>query len=216
MKRLLTLLILVLSSAITKANEEDSIRTFLFPQFETGIVVLKSNGARLSAQFNYDMVDERMLYIEADNTINELDASAVTSITIGEHTFIPSKNKAFYEIIKTGDKEYYVSHKSKILSQGKSAGYGSYSQTASIGGLAITNSSGSLYLLGASEKFKGVDETVIFIKNGKKYEKITSLKTLVKHFKSHQAHIESYAKDNKINFSKVENVTSIVEFALSL
>ena len=216
MKRILIFFITVMSSVVANADEGDSVRTLLLPQFEKGIVVLKSNGARLSSLLNYDMIDGRMLYLEADSSLNELNAGAVALVTIGVHTFIPSKNGAFYERIQTGDKEYYLNHKSKVISQGKASGYGGYSQTASISGLVVTNTSGNLYLLGSEEKFKGVDETSVFLKNGNKYEKITSLKILMKHFKQHQALIETYAKENRINFNKVQNVQSIVEYALSL
>ncbi|GHT69495.1 hypothetical protein AGMMS50239_36360 [Bacteroidia bacterium] len=209
-------LILAISSDNAKAAGEDSIKTFLFPQFEKGYVILKGGNTRLLALLNYDMVDERMLYIEGENVMNELDANAVAAVVIGEHSFLPAGNKAFYERIETVNKEYYIGYKTKVLSKGKAAGYGAYSQTGSIEGLTTTNSSGSLYILGPEEKIEGIDESTVFIKNGKKFEKINSLKSLIKFFKSHQAEIEAYSKENKTNFNKIESVKAIINYSFSL
>ncbi|GHT12070.1 hypothetical protein FACS189426_14890 [Bacteroidia bacterium] len=213
---LFTISILAISSDSAKANDDESVKALLFPQFEKGYVVLKEGNTRLSAQFNYDLFEERMLYLDEKNELNELNASLVAVVVIGNRSFFPEGNKAFYERIATGGKEYYIGYKTKVLSQGKAVGYGAYSQTASVDGVAISTNAGSMHLLGPDEKFDGIDESTVFIKNGKKFEKINSLKSLVKLFKPHQAVIETYSKENKTNFSKMENVKTIVEYALSL
>jgi hypothetical protein len=56
------------------------------------------------------MLEERMLFLEADSLLNELDASAVVMVAIEKRSFFPAKNKAFYERIETGESEYYVCH----------------------------------------------------------------------------------------------------------
>jgi hypothetical protein len=210
------LLIFILSTAIVNANNDKPAKTLLFPQFKKGYVVLKEGYARLSALLNYDMLEERMLYLEADSLLNELDASAVVVVVIDGRSFFPAKDMAFYEQIETEGNEYYVCHKTKISSKGKSTGYGAYSQTASVGGIAVTTNAGNLYLLGPEEITNGVDESTIYIKPGKRFEKINSLKTLLKFFKLHQVKIEKYAKENNINFNQLENVKNIVEYAFSL
>jgi hypothetical protein len=210
--------IFAISSGHAKADDGDSVKTFLFPQFEKGYVVLKEGNAQLPAQLNYDLIEERMLYIEAEDVMNELNAEAVMAVVIGGHSFFPAgKKQSFYERIETdNNKEYYVGHKTKALSKGKASSYGTYSQTASVSGLAVTNSNGNLYLLGPDEKIEGIDESAVFIKNGKKFEKINSLKSLVKFFKSHQAEIEAYSNENKTNFNKIENVKAIIHYSFSL
>jgi hypothetical protein len=222
MKKMVIVIFASLSFAIlsghAKADDRDSVKTFLFPQFEKGYVVLKEGNTQLPAQLNYDLSEERMLYIEAEDVMNELNAEAVTAVVIGGRAFFPAgKNQAFYERIETGDnKEYYIGHKTKALSKGKASSYGTYSQTASVSGLTVTNSNGNLYLLGPEEKIVGIDESAVYIKNGKKFEKINSLKSLLKFFKSHQAEIEAYSNENKTNFNKIENVKAIIHYSFSL
>jgi hypothetical protein len=212
------LFICAMSSGNAKADDGDSVKTFLFPQFEKGYVILKEGNIRLAAQLNYDLIEERMLYTESEDVMNELNAEAVTAVVIGERSFLPAgRNQAFYERIGTGnDKEYYIGHKTKVLSKGKATGYGNYSQTASVSGLTVTNNRGNLFLLDPDEKIEGADESAVFLKNGKKFEKISSLKSLLKLFKSHQAAIEAYSKENKINYNKINDVKAIVNYSLLL
>ena len=217
MKRNWILMVLILSSIIAKAADDDYVSAFLFPQFEKGVVVLKGNNARVSALLNYDKVSDRMMFLEADSSLIELDMRTVIAVSIGNRSFIPVQNKGFYEIIIIGGHDYYISHKSKLMSQGKAAGYGGYSQTSAIGSMAsIPNQGGYLAFVGYDEKFKGVDQSEVFIKNGNKYLKIISLKSLVKIFKTHQAALETFAKEKMTDFRKLDDVISIVEYAFSL
>ena len=215
MKKILTLLILVLSSTVAKADD-DKVSAYLFPQFEKGYVVLKgSSGARVAALLNYNMIDERMMYLDSDSSLFELDASTVIMVSIGARSFIPARNNAFYEMIKTGNNEYYISYKSVLISQGKASGYGSYSQTSSIGNMASVHNTGTWSFISCDEKYAGVDKSTVVIKTEKKYEKVLSLKSLVKIFKNRQTALETFAKENKTDFNKLEHVISIVEFAFS-
>jgi hypothetical protein len=210
-----TLLVFMMLSPITKANDDESVKRFLFPQFENGYVILKEGYTKLSTQFNYDMVDEVMIYRESEKSIIVLDASAVVSVIINGRIFIPSKGLAFYEKIEAGSNEFYICHKTKEISGGKATGYGGYSQTASVTGLVVSTSN-TTYMFHPDEKIEGIDESAVYLKNGKKFEKINSLKTLLKFFKSHQTEIEVYSKDNKTNFNAIGNVVAIVEYAFSL
>ena len=216
MKKIFAIVVCVISSVIVKAGDDDMVKAFLFPQFEKGYVVMKGTGARLAAQFNYDMVNDRMVFLNPDSSLTELDIRSVILVSIGERSFIPIQNKTFYEVIKTGNNEYYINHKSKLMSKGRAAGYGSYSQTASINNITSVYSSGYLTHIGYDEKFEGVDQSVVLIKNDKKYEKVISLKGLSKIFKSHETALETFAKENKIKFSKLEDAIAIVEYAFSL
>ena len=209
--------LMLASSVIMTARERDMVKVFLFSQFESGSVMIKGNNTPVSAKLNYDMVNGRMMYVEADSTVYLLESKGVILITIGEKSFIPAQNGSFYELINKGDFEYYINHISEIASKGKAAGFGAYSQTASVSGLTTSaQMSGIWNFIGADEQFEGMDQSVLLIKGDKKFQKIVTLNGLVKLFKPHKAAIESFAKDNKTKFSNLEDVISIVEYAYSL
>jgi hypothetical protein len=215
LKYFLTLLMAGMISTDLMANDKEPVSSMLFPQFEDGYVVPKANRGRVAAKLNYDKVAEKVVYMD-NNTLYELDDNTVTVVVIKERVFIPSGKKFYYERVAAGENEYFVRHRTKVVSKGKAAGYGSYSETSAISGIASVSHSSDLYNIGVDEKFDGKDETGVFVINGKKHVRISSLKSLVNLFKKHQAAIETYAKANKTDFAKAEHVIAIVEYAFSL
>jgi len=213
---MVTLLVFVVSSVCSHADDNE-VSAFLFPQFEKGYVVLRNNSSnRVPALLNYQKINERMMFLDADSVLFELDAKTVILVSIGDRTFIPAQNNAFLERIKTGDHEYYLSHKCILVSQGKASGYGSYSQTASIGNMASVSNTPAWSFIRCDEKFAGVDKSTVTVKTDKRYEKVLTLKGLMKIFKSSQTALETFARENKTDFSKLDDVVAIVEYAFSL
>jgi hypothetical protein len=212
------LLILVLLSKVmqTYAQEGELMAGLLFPQYEQGYVVLKEGYTKVASRLNYDTVDEQMLFIDADSTVMALDGVAVIVVVIGDRSFFPAGEKAFYEMRRIGTGEFFVRHKTKILSKGKASGYGTYSQTSSVGNLTIFSTQQGTKQLKADEQFMGVREESVFLKNGNKFERIKSLKSLNNFFKNCKKEIEDFAKLNSTNFTKLEDVKSILEYAFSL
>jgi hypothetical protein len=212
------LLILVLLSKVmqTYAQEGEVMDGLLFPQYEQGYVVLKEGYTKVASRFNYDTVDEQMLFIDVDSTVMALDGVAVIVVVIGERSFFPAGEKAFYEMSRIGTGEFFVRHKTKILSKGKASGYGTYSQTSSVGNLTIYSTSQGVKQLKADEQFMGVREESVFLKNRNKFERIKSLKSLNNFFKNCKKEIEDFAKMNSTDFTKSEDVKSILVYAFSL
>ena len=215
LKYLLTISISGMFSMVAKADDNESVNTMLFAQFEEGYAILKSNKAQVYAKFNYDKIAEKVVFME-DGTAFELNANSVTVVVIKERFFFPEGNNFYYERITTGDNEYFVRHKVKLLSKGKSAGYGTYSESSAIMSMSSANIDGQTHKLETNENFERKDDSGVLILNGRKYARIVSLKSLVNLFKSHQPALESYAKEHKTDFAKVENVIAIVEYAFSL
>lgn len=215
LKYFLTIAMVGMLSVIAKAADDDNLISItLFDQFEDGYVILKSK-ARVSAKLNFDKIAEKILFLDGE-TMYELEANTVSIVVIKERFFVPVGDKYYYERIAVGEKEFFIRHRAKVVSKGKPAGYGTYSQSSAITGISSITSSGQLYALGTGEKFEGKDESSILLIKGKKYERIGSLKVLISHFKSHQSALEAYAKENKTNFAKMEDVKAIVEYAFSL
>jgi len=208
------------------AQEEEG-NGFLFPQFENGVVIFK-NGTRTAASLNYNMLQQKMLFKDKENNMLEFaNIPAILAVTIGERRFFPiTSNGVFYEEIKTGDFSFFVQYKAIMMSQGKEAGYGGYSQTSaitsigSIQGGSISSNAGSLgsgrVNLEINEKFKLRKERLYYIKSGKNYKRFVSAKTLGKLFKGQASKIEGFAKEQSIDFTKTEDVARIVEYGFSM
>jgi hypothetical protein len=204
-------------STILVFAQEESADGFLFPQYTQGYAVLQENNTKISSRFNYDTVEEKMLFLDEDEGVMELSASEILIVVIGERSFFPAEKGAFYERISlSDDHSFFIRWKTKILSEGKAAGYGSYSGTASVGSVGFIPSGGGLQQLTNDERFREKFEQDYFLKNGKKLVKFNSTKTLGKLFKNHKAEMENFAKENNTDFSKPEDVKAILEYAFSL
>jgi len=190
----------------------------LFPAFEKGTVIFKT-GTRSSASLNYDMIRQQMLFLEADSTIkaiaNSLDISVVI---IGERRFLPvSSQGEFYEEVQAGKGSLFVKRKATLLSQGKAAAYGGYSQTSSTTSFSSWHdNAGNSVNLSVNEKFSLEIKCTYYLKIGNSYKSFFSAKSLGKLFKGHESEIEEYAKKQPVDFSKIEDVFRMVEYGYGL
>ena len=201
------------------AQEEEIGNGLLFPQFEKGVVVFK-NGIRSSASFNYNMLQQEMLFQDADSIIMAIsNPSEILVVIIGERRFFPTSTKCiFYEEIEAGTGSFFIQRKATELSEGKPAGYGGYSQTSAItsyGTLSGSNT-GQVYKLNTNEKFRIKNEYMFYLRSGNSYKKFNSANTLGKLFKGQESKIKEFAKEHSIDFFDPTDVAQIVEYGFSL
>ena len=198
--------------------QEELGNGLLFPQFEKGIVIFK-NGIRSSASLNYNMIQQQMLFQEADNTVFAIAKPLeVLVVTIGERRFFPvSSSGIFYEEFQAGEGSFFVQRRATMVSEGKAAAYGGYSQTSSTTSYGSwQDNMGSSVKLNPDEKFRLKTEYTYYLKFGNSYKKFFSAKTLGKLFKGHESEIKEFANEQSINFSKTDDVAHIVEYGYSL
>ena len=199
--------------------QEELGNGFLFPKFENGTVIFKK-GNRVTALLNYNLQVQEMLFADKEQQVMALaNLPDILAVVINERRFIPTQSGGiFYEEIKTENGFFYIQHKATMISQGKEAGYGGRSQTSA------TTSIGSLYnsdavgvaRLESSEKFAQKRDNFYYLKSGNSYKRFVSAKTLGKLFKSQASKIEGFAKDNSINFTKIDDIAKIVDYGFSL
>jgi len=215
---LLSLCFFVLCSFNSLFAQEEIGKGMLFPQFEKGVVFFKS-GIRSSALLNYNMLLQQMLFQDADSTVKAIaNPPEILVIVIGERRFVPiSSDGIFYEEIQAGKGSFFVHQKASMLSEGKAAAYGGYSQVSSdVSYGSWQDDKGSLVKLNPGEKFRLSIDHTYYLKSGNSYKRFFSAKALGKLFKSHESEIEEFANKQSINFTRIEDVTRIVEYAYSL
>jgi len=189
----------------------------IFPQFEKGIVTYK-NGTQYTASLNYDMIQGKMLFQQADSTILAIgNALEILVVVIDGRRFFPiSSSGVFYEEVQAGKGSFFIKRSAQMLSQGKEAAYGGYSQTSSITSYGSWQDSGSSVQLKVNEKFKLDIECFYYLKSGNSYKRFYSAKTLEKLFKGYESDIQKFADEQSIDFSKTDDVARIVEYGYSL
>ena len=202
----------------TYAQEEVMGNGLIFPQFEKGTVVFK-NGTNSNAMLNYDMTMQEMLFKDANNNVMAIsNPSEILVVIIDGRRFLPASKSGFYEEIQAGTEYFYVQRRAYLLSEGKAAAYGGYSQTTSISsyGVYSSESTGQTIQLNPDEKFKLKTECLYYLQSGKNYKMFSSAKSLGKLFKGQGSKIEAFAKEQSINFSNIDDIARIVEYGYSL
>ena len=209
----LIVFLVVWSSFSTKANN------MLFPQYEEGVAILRG-GARAMTQFNYDMTEQRMLFIDRDGRSLVLDPNNVVLVTIGERSFVPAgNNDAFNERVAVGDNHFYVRHRVKKKQSG--GVYGTPLHTRVVTDWTQADGSIQHSIVDDSRAFQGlrvsaIDESTIFIRRGNRFVEVNSLRSLSRQFRAYRGQIRDFARRNNTNFRNIEDMRTIVAYALSL
>ena len=191
---------------------------FIFPQFESGIVVFK-NGMHTEAQLNYSMVKQTIMFIDNNKLILEfVEPLSIRVVIIGERRFFPVSSKGvFYEEINTGNGFYYVNYRALKESKGKESAYGGNSRLGATTALGnFSNDSSVRTMLKSNEKFTLRIEHDYYLKSDNSFKKFYSAKSLGKLFKGKASRIEKYAKEQSIDFSKTEDIAEIIEHAYNI
>jgi hypothetical protein len=216
-KYYLIFVLLVCTSLIMNAQEKLS-NGLLFPQFKESVVI-KKDLSRANAFLNYNTLEEEMLFVDAENNVLALDdPSSVIAILIDNRRFVFAEKDAFYEEIAVGNDNYfYIRYKSKLISQGKGAGYGGHSETAAITSFGSVQGAGGNYgKLKTDELFETKVERSFYLNLKGKYKPFTNVKMLGKLFKGQKSEIENFAKKEKIDFEKATDVAKIVAYCFGL
>lgn len=196
--------------------QNDSVKGFLFPDYREGVVTYK-NGAKAKAQLNYNLATEEMRFIsrqQNQEVIMILDnLPEVGSVIIDDRRFVPVNN-AFYECVTAGKGDYYIQRKISKIQRAKNTGLGYSTSSASSD---VGYYSPQAKELESTDLFEEKVENTFYLKDSKNnYKKFNSAKLLEKLFKGHEAEIDSYAKENSIDFTNQDAVTRIVKFAYDL
>ena len=214
----LCIYLFILGSFNSLFAQEESGNGLLFQKFEKGVVVFKT-GEQSSALLNYDMIQQQMLFLGDDSTVMAITNFLEISVTlIGERRFLPiSTQGVFYEEIPAGKNSFFVQRKAFIVSAGKAAPYGGYSQTQSSTSFGswsdkVRSSENPI----PNEKLRLDIKCIYYLKISDNYKKFLSAKTLGKLFKGHESEIETYSKEQSIDFSKTDDVARIVEYGYNL
>jgi len=204
-------ILLLLFPAFLVAQEEGD-NGYLFPDFMQGTVLFKNGGVE-PAMLNYNYVTKLMLLKDNKDQILEFsDLSSIVAINIDNRVFIKGKNNAFYEQVPAGNGFYYIQWFGKTISQERAGAYGTYSSTSAVTTYSTINSDNRVIQLKVGEKAKTKKNCNFCLKVKNNFKSFDSARTLGKLFKGHEAEIEKFAAEQKIDFSKAPDIERMVVF----
>lgn len=195
------------------------VNRYLFPEYTRGSVHNLDGSVINSVLLNYDTVSDEMLFVdEVSNEILSIaNPASIAYINIDGRQFVFGKKQSFYERIAMDDNYFFIQWHSRVQSKGKAAAYGGYSQTTSVDNISSFQSgTGTQHNLKIDEKFTSIPTNTYFLSINNKLKQFVSQKALLKLMKGHENEVNTFIKDEKINFRKGEDVTKLVAYCYEL
>ena len=191
-------------------SQEDNT-PYLFPEFTKGYVYYK-DGRIFHVPLNYNLFNGKFFFIDNDKIKKEFsDPNMVTSLKIGERTFLPVSSKETAELIQSEPKilvQYNGTGKIK-----KDLTYGGKTETASVEGYSnLIYGSGDYQANTFLDKIK----YKFYIEKGKGFKSFSTEKQFLKIFPKHKEQLKQYIDGNKIDFETIGEVKKLCDYALSL
>ncbi|WP_029906067.1 hypothetical protein [Prevotella sp. 10(H)] len=211
MKIKLTILALCLVLPVVLSAQISATKAYLFDEFTKGKVVYKA-GASSEALFNYNSVNEKILFL-SDTTVMELvKPDIVAYVSIGDRIFEHIKGNTFYEKVKAGDTDLYIQWRSTVVSKGKQGAYGGTQNTSGVQHISHLTTDLQTHKIKIKEDFEVKPQNAYYINIKNKFKRFGSVNALASLFKGHEEQIKQYAKDENINFDDPQNVAKIVAY----
>jgi hypothetical protein len=194
-------------SASAQTGNAIPLPQFVFPAFTKGVVKMKS-GDNYSALFNYNMVDEEMIFNNKGQYMALENISAVDTIIIGARKFVPAQ-KVFYEVITKGTLSLYIQHKSKYTDQGTPTAYGMTSKTNSSESFNSLKGGNQIRTLDLPDNVVVTPELVYWAKVNDEMKKFSSERQFLKIFPAKETELKDYIKKNDLDLDKREDLVRL-------
>jgi hypothetical protein len=186
---------------------------FLFKNFEDGRIIFKTGGQVSDGRFNYDTVEEKVLFVIQDTVIFELDRPDIVSeLKIRDRTFEHAGNGIFYERIAVGDHFFYIRWLTKMIYDEKEGGYGTRPATGAIDQVNQISGGGGLYKLKTGTDYRFVPDNIYYLKSGKGFKRFASFDVLAKQFKNCKNQMKLYVENEHLDFKALDDVTKAVAY----
>jgi len=217
-KKFITIAIFVFLILLT-AKSEEIINGLLFPEYQKGNVYFKNHKV-VGSLLNYETVTKEMLFKQNDQVLSLGLTQTIDSVVIAGRVFVNYEKCEFFEKTSAGNGDLYIQYISTLISQGKQAGFGGYSQVSkveSIGSMTTTDGGQTHQTdeLSSNERFKARKKFSFWIRRDGKFIAISSQKQVLKAFPNKKQKIQSYLTDHKIDFESVDDVKSLLNFCFS-
>jgi hypothetical protein len=194
-------------SVSAQTSNKNPLPQFVFPSFTKGVVKMKS-GDSYSALFNYNMVDEEMIFNNKGQYLALENISSVDTIIIGARKFVPVQ-KVFYEVIIKGTVSIYIQHKSKYTDQGTPTAYGMTSKTNSSESFNSIKGGNQIRTLDLPDNVVVSPDMVYWAKVNDEMKKFTSERQFLKLFTAKETELKDYIKKNAIEIEKREDLIKL-------
>jgi hypothetical protein len=200
---------LLISNLTFSQQRKETASEFLFPNFTSGIVMLKDNSV-INTKLNYDTFTNQMLYMGADSVLMTFaEPEKVNYVAISNRNFFYIKNY-FAELQTNGPILLY----SRIHNEKISDKAGSYASASPATRTQAVSSIGSLdgRLTGVTEDASYIQSVNFYVTINDKTRVVSNQNDFLKCFPSKKELIKVELEKQSTKFSSIEAVKKLVDW----
>lgn len=210
------LLILFFAFSLQTRGQDDgeiSLPQFLLPEFSEGIIRLK-NGQTRSMLLNYNVLTERVVYMQDGNPYDLIGVETIDSVFILDRSFTLF-GKSFYEVAVKDRITLLIQHRGSLIPPGKPAPYGGVSHTSATTSYSSINVDGATYNLKMPSDYTVALNPVYWIRVDYEMHSFTKQAQFLKIFPGRENELKTFIKKNRIRFDRREHLVMLVEYCNS-
>ena len=200
-----------ITSAIPMADR------YRYPQFMTGTVVYR-NGVSGAGQLNYNRLLGEMQFIDPKgDTLALADEQNVAHVTIGTNWFYVNPGKGCPEVIaEQGPIKLAKQVVLKSMRTEKKVAYGQSSGASSVATVQPYSNNSSVHRIGATGDQVVQEDIAYFIVDQNDRYYVMNKAGILKVFPKHKRAIETYLKENPIQFTEEADLRKLIQFCSEL
>jgi hypothetical protein len=209
MKLVLPILLFSFLSAGAQPNAKlVKLDHYVMDSFASGIVKQKS-GQVTNQVLNYNLITKEMIFEQGGQYLAIAQPENIDTVFINQRKFVPVEN-AFYEYLTGSAYPLFAEYTCKVKEPGAQTGFGKSNTTASVSMQSLIRDGGA-YGLKLPDEFEVIPGHSLYIRKEGKFFKIKNEQQLIKLFPGKKEMIRDWIKNNKTNFSRNEDVVSLVQ-----
>ncbi len=191
-------------------NKDKAITHYLFPEFYTGKVLMKTGNIEES-RLNYNSLTEEMIFETKGRYLALANVRLIDTVYIQNRKFIPA-GKVFYEVPVNVKMPLLIKHTCSVIPPGKPSAYGGTSETTSVTIINMLFQSGRAYDLKLPDDYKINASTDFYLKAENNYVRINKVKQVIKCFPEKEREIIEFVKLHKTDFDNKEDLIDLIIF----
>lgn len=183
---------------------------YMFPEFYVGVARLKT-GEKIALRLNYNVVKEKMVFMQNNQIFEMTDYEAVDTVYIQRRKFVPV-NKVFYEVLVKGNAALFMQHRGKVVTPSRPAAYGGTSQVSSstyINNLSMGN---DVFRMKNKQEITVSPDPVLWIRKDNVMYQVIKKKSLVKIFPDKSSEIKDYIRKYQVNPENPGHLISLIKY----
>lgn len=211
---LTSFLLITVDNTAQEKNTLVNPEQYLFPAFNTGTIRMK-NGREMKVNLNYNIVTEKMVFIQKGKIYDMTDFANVDTVTLLDKKFIPA-GKSFMEVAYPGKYTLLYQHIGKIESPPRPAAYGGTSEVSSSTYMNNVQLGNDVYRLQNDTDLLIKREVIYWIRTSDSLEYFLNEKQLVKILPDLKNTIRQFVKQNRLKFDDPQGVRKLISYCNTL